>query len=74
MQKVQAKIDKNHDRGYNLKSTLAMTVILAAIEDFSAQVGCMIDGWGEVADLEGTEHLTDNGERLLCSKQAEGWR
>jgi len=34
----------------------------------------MRDGWTEVTDLEGTRLLTNNGERLLCSKQAEGWR
>jgi len=55
---------------------LELTVI-GLIEDFSALIGSIRDGWTEVTDLEGTGHLMDNGERLLDlreGEQAEGWR
>jgi len=76
MQKEHLKTENNHARHYYPRKRLALTVI-GLIEDFSAQIGSMRDGWTEVTDLEGTEQLTDNGERLLDlreGEQAEGWR
>ena len=70
------KQKKNHARHYYLRKRLALTVI-GLIEDFSALIGSIRDGWTEVTDLEGTGHLMDNGERLsdlLEGEQAEGWR
>jgi len=72
--KYTSKTEKKSCTAILLEEQIGIDSSIGLIEDFGAQIGSMRGSWTEVTDLEGTGHLTDNGERLLCSKHAEGWK